>query len=309
MGKQPPAPRPDGGSWGPGWNRPVPGLGFSFLARRARSSWLLLACVAVMVLLATGLAAAAWTFAAAVIPPGAQSILAAPQGRVIGLSGVVGGAGQAASDARQVRAALRKAWPGIGYQMQGALWATPITLSPPRAVRAEPNPVLGLPPPVDWQIQVAALAGISAHTRLTAGTWPGPPHPGRPLPVALPVAVASRLHVTTGSVLKAATRSGPAAAGLRVTGLFRFKNPGSPYWALDQVPFSGFAANTISGVGTTVIPGVGTPGSLVTYGPAVVSPAAFRSGVTASQASWFVLPPAPVMARQNISALVRPARW
>jgi hypothetical protein len=281
----------------------VPGLGISFLARRARSSWLLLACVAVTVLLATGLAAAGWTFAAAVIPPGAQSILAAPQGRVIGLSGVVGGAGQAATDARQVRAALRKAWPGIGYQMGGALWATPITLAPPRAVRAEPSPVLGLPPPVDWQIQVAALAGISAQTTLTAGTWPGPPQPGRPLPVALPVAVARRLHVTPGSVLKAATRSGPAAAGLRVTGLFRLRNPASPYWTLDQLPFSGFATNTIPGVGTTLIPGVGTPGSLVTYGPAVVSPAAFRSGVTASQASWFVLPPAPVMARQNIGAL------
>jgi ABC-type antimicrobial peptide transport system permease subunit len=303
MGKQLPGPGPDDGSQGPAWNRPVPGLGVSFLARRARSSWLLLACVAVTVLLATGLATAAWTFAAAVIPPGAQSILAAPQGRVIGLSGVVNGAGQAATDARQVRAALRKAWPGIGYQMGDALWAAPITLAPPRAVRAEPSPVLGLPPPVDWQIQVAALAGISAQATLTAGTWPDLPHPGRPLPVALPVAVASRLHVTPGSVLKAATRSGPAAAGLRVTGLFRPRNPASPYWTLDQVPFSGFAANTIPGVGTTIIPGVGTPGSLVTYGPAVVSPAAFRTGVTASQASWFVLPPAPVMARQNIGAL------
>ena len=296
-------PKPDDGSRGPDRIWSVPGLGISFLARRARSSWLLLACVAVTVLLATGLAAAGWTFAAAVIPPGAQSILAAPQGRVIGLSGVVDGAGQAATDAHQIRAALRKAWPGIGYQMGGALWANPITLSPPRAVRAEPSPVLGLPPPVVWQIQVAALAGISAQTTLTAGTWPGPPHPGRPLPVALPVAVASRLHVTPGSVLKAATRSGPAAAGLRVTGLFRFKNPASPYWALDQVPFSGFAANTFQGVGTTLIPGVGTPGSLVTFGPAVVSPAAFRSSVTARQASWFVLPSAPVMARQNIGAL------
>ena len=36
----------------------MPGLGITFLARRARSSWLLLACVAVTVLLATGLAAA-----------------------------------------------------------------------------------------------------------------------------------------------------------------------------------------------------------------------------------------------------------
>ena len=42
--------------------RPIVGLGVwpgvSFLVRRARSSWLLLVCVAVTVLLATGLAAA-----------------------------------------------------------------------------------------------------------------------------------------------------------------------------------------------------------------------------------------------------------
>ena len=52
-------PQPDGGSPGPDRTWSVPGLGLSFLARRARSSWLLLGCVAVMVLLATGLAAAA----------------------------------------------------------------------------------------------------------------------------------------------------------------------------------------------------------------------------------------------------------
>ena len=44
-------------------------------------------------------------------------------------------------------------------------------------------------------------------------------------------------------------------------------------------------------------------GRLVTYGPAVVSPAAFRSGLAVSQASWFVLPQAPAMARQGIGAL------
>ena len=270
-------PQPGGGSPGPDRSWSVPGLGISFLARRARSSWLLLACVAVTVLLATGLAAAGWTFAAAVIAPGAQSILAAPQGRVIGLSGVVDDAGQAATDSRQIRTSLRKAWPGIGYQMEGALWANPIPLSPPPAVRAEPSPILGLPPPVDWQIQIGALAGLRAQVRLTAGTWPGPPDPGGPLPVALPVAVASRLHVAPGSVLKAAAQSGPASAGLRVTGLFRLRNPASPYWALDLVPVSGFGGNTI--------PGEGVPGSLLICGPAVVNPAAFRSGLTATQAS------------------------
>jgi hypothetical protein len=251
----------------------VPGLGFSFLARRARSSWLLLACVAVTVLLTTGLAAVLWTFAAAVIPPGAQSILAAPQGRVIGLSGVVSDAGQAATDSQLIRTTLGKAWPGIGFQMESALWANQIVLSLPRAVRDEASPVPGLPDAVDWQIQVAALAGIRAQAVLTAGNWPGPPRHGDPLPVALPVTAASALHAVPGSVLKVVDGSGAVSAGLRVTGLFRPRDPASPYWALDLVP--------VSGIGGNVIPGQGPAGSLVVYGPAVVSPAAFGGGLAA----------------------------
>jgi len=273
----------------------VPGLGISFLARRARSSWLLLACVAVTVLLATGLAAVLWTFAAAAIPPGAQRILAAPRGRVVGLSGVVDDAGEVATDSGQVRAALRKVWPGVGYQMRSAVWANPIPLSLPRAVRAEASPVAGTPPPVEWELQPAALNGLQAQTVLTAGTWPGPPHRGGPLPVALPVAAARRLHVVPGSVLKATTHSGPAGAGLRITGVYRAKDPASPYWALDLVPVAGFAANAI--------PALGAPGSLVVYGPAVVNPAAFHRGLAASQGSWFVLPQAAALARQNIGVL------
>ena len=273
----------------------MPGLGVSFLARRARSSWLLLACVAVTVLLATGLATVLWTFAAAAIPAGAERILAAPQGRVVGLSGVVDDAGGVATDSGQVRATLRKAWPGIGYQMQSAVWANPIPLSPPRAVRAEASPVPNTPQPIEWQLQPAALDGIRAQTVLTAGTWPGPPQRGDPLPVALPVAVARRLHAVPGSVLKTATRSGPASAGLRVTGVFRVKNPASPYWAMDLVGVSGFEVS--------VLPGQGPPGSLVVYGPAVVNPAAFRSGLAASQGSWFVLPQAAALAQGNIGVL------
>jgi ABC-type antimicrobial peptide transport system permease subunit len=273
----------------------VPGLGVIFLARRARSSWLLLACVAVTVLLATGLATVLWTFAAEAIPAGAEHILAAPQGRVAGLSGVVDDAGEVTTDSGQVRGTLRKAWPGIGYQMQSAVWANPIPLSPPRALRAEASPAPDTPQPVEWQLQPAVLDGIRAQTVLTAGTWPGPPVHGQPLPVALPVAVAHRLHAAPGSVLKSATRSGPAAAGLRVTGVFRIKNPAAPYWAMDLVGVSGFEVS--------MLPGQGPPGSLVVYGPAVVNPAAFTGGLTASQGSWYVLPQTAALARGDIGTL------
>jgi hypothetical protein len=69
-----------------------------------------------------------WTFSAAVIPFGAQGFLAAPQGRVIGFSGVVNRAGQATSDSRVIRAMLRKAWPGVGFQLESALWTDALQL-------------------------------------------------------------------------------------------------------------------------------------------------------------------------------------
>jgi ABC-type antimicrobial peptide transport system permease subunit len=282
----------------------VGGLGLSFLVRRARSSWLLLSCVAVTVLLATGLAAVLWTFAVTVIPPGALSILAAPQGRVIELSGVAD-AQEAAADSQLIAATLHKAWPGVGFQMDSALWALPVQLS---SVSGQPtkctNPSSPTPFPgctstlTTTQVQVASLEGFSAQATLTAGKWPGPPRYGGPVPVALPAAGASRLHLKLGSVLKGAPTSGGATISLQVTGLFRPKNPASLYWRLDLLPASGISAqsaNVTSIGGTTAV-------TSVSYGPAAVNPAAFGGALTAGQASWTVLPRAPVMARGNVGA-------
>ena len=121
------------------------GLGVSFLLRRARVSWLLLACVAVTVLLATGLAAVLWTFAGAVVPFGAQGFLADPQDRVLAINGPVN-AREAAADSQQIRAALRQAWPGVGFQLESALWTDQLQLpSPgnPNGHQADPARVAG----------------------------------------------------------------------------------------------------------------------------------------------------------------------
>ena len=209
------------------------GLGVSFLLRRARASWLLLACVAVTVLLATGLAALLWTFAGAVVPFGAQGFLADPQDRVLAINGPVN-AREAAADSQQIRAALRQAWPGVGFQLESALWTDQLQLPSPG------NPT------ATRQIQLASLAGISAQVTLTAGTWPGPPHRGGPVPAAVPAAVASQLHLTVGSVLTATPQSGGAAVSLQVTGLFRANDPASPYWALDLLPVSGMSVQRYS---------------------------------------------------------------
>jgi len=281
------------------------GLGVSFLVRRARSSWLLLACVTVTVALATGIAAAGWTFAAEAVPAGAMNSLAAPQGRVIALSGLADAA-KAASDARVIRATLRQAWPGIGFQMDGALWTDPIVLpapttgptSCPTVNSPRPGPQVCSASTTSQQVEVASLDGITGQARLAAGHWPAAPRRGDPVPVALPAAVASQLHLTVGSVLTGTSQSA-GAVSLRVTGLFEPTSPGSPYWAVDLLPTSGVSVhnNFVS------YAGIGSPGSVVSYGPAVVSPAAFGGTLTATQASWMVLPqPRPLVAG-NIAAL------
>ena len=258
----------------------------SFLLRRARASWLLLVCVTVTVLLATGLAAVLWTFAGAVVPFGAQGFLADPQDRVLGINGPVN-AREAAADSQQIRAALRQAWPGVGFQLESALWTDQLQLP------SSGNPT------ASRQIQLASLAGIRAQVTLTAGAWPGPPHRGGPVPAAVPAAAASQLHLTVGSVLTATPQSGGAATSLQVTGLFRANNPASPYWALDLLPVSGMSVQRYS----ASYAGLSTSSSSTTYGPAVVNPAAFGGALTVRQASWMVLPQAPAMARGNIEAL------
>ncbi len=262
------------------------GLGVSFFVRRARASWLLLACVAVTVLLATGLAAVLWTFAATVIPFGAQNILADPQGRVMGFNGPVD-AGQAAADSQQIRTKLRQAWPGIAFQLESARWTQ--TLQLPALAGGT----------TFRQIQLASLEGFSSQATLTAGSWPGPPHRSGPVPVALPAAAASQLNLTVGSVLTAAPASGGTATSIRVTGLFRARNPASAYWALDLLPVSGISVQRFS----ASLFGNSTTQTTISIGPAVVNPAAFGGALTVGQASWMILPQAPALARANLEAL------
>jgi ABC-type antimicrobial peptide transport system permease subunit len=269
---------------------------------------LLLACVAVTVLLATGLAAMLWTFAAEVVPAGALNSLAPPQGRVVAFNGLADSESTAASDSQVIQAALRKAWPGVGFQTESALWAAPLVLSqstssqsvgcPLTEQLSDPGNTSCFAPQTSAQIEPASLDEITAQATLTAGQWPGAPRAGGPVPVALPVAVATRLHLTLGSVLRGTNQSG-AMTSLRVSGLFRPKDTASPYWALDLLPASGISIHN----NFVTYAGISTPGSLTVYGPAVVNPAAFGGTLTPSQASWMVLPQAKPMADGNIAAL------
>ncbi|HEY1702953.1 MAG TPA: FtsX-like permease family protein [Trebonia sp.] len=148
------------------------------------------------------------------------------------------------------------------------------------------------------QVEPAALEDFSAEATLTAGKWPGPPQPGDLVPVALPAAVAGALHVTVGSALKGSPASSNATVSLLVTGLYRPDDPASPYWGLDLLPPAGSNVQNSS-----VFSGGGTGSqSVISYGPAIIDPAALSGTLAVGQASWVVLPQASALANGNIAA-------
>ena len=140
------------------------------------------------------------------------------------------------------------------------------------------------------------LAGVTAHTELAAGNWPGPGGPGQPIGVALPVTTASMLNLAVGDVLALRDSTTGARVRLRVTGLFRPRDPAAPYWRLSLLGTSGKLVQ----------------GTFVTYGPMLVNPAALgREGLVVGGASWLAridtarIPPARITAlQQRLTAAV-----
>ena len=156
--------------------------------------------------------------------------------------------------------------------MRSALGTVPFTL-----VSGRWSDQLALPVPHGGnqvpQIQAAALDHVMAHAELTAGTWPGPRQPGQPIGVVLPAATAGMLHLSVGQPLVLRDSLTGAPARLRVTGLFRPRDPAAPYWRLSLLGTSGKFVQ----------------GSFVTYGPMLVNPAALGpGGLTVGAASWLI---------------------
>jgi hypothetical protein len=109
--------------------------------------------------------------------------------------------------------------------------------------------------------------------QLTSGHWPGPLRQGQPIPVALPASTAALLHFAVGHVLTLPDSLTGARARLRVTGLYRPRDPAAPYWRLSLLGTSGRLVQ----------------GSFVTYGPMLVAASALGpGGLTAGEASWLI---------------------
>jgi hypothetical protein len=251
------------------------GLPGSFVTRRMRSSWLLLAGVAVTVLITATLTAALASFGSAGLPLAVHQQLGRSPAVSIVISGQVNAA-TAAADTRAVRRSMRNVLRDVPYQLDQALWSDPLGLPAPRGSRTVPL------------AEAAAGGRIEANATLVAGTWPGRPAPRGPVGAALPVTAASQLRLAPGAVLVLRDRDTGRRIRVRITGLFALRDPAARFWGIDLVSRSGVSAQP----------------PYLTYGPLVVSPAAFGpGGLAVGGVSWVVLPDSARLSGTSLPAL------
>ena len=232
----------------------------SFVLRRLRSARLLPASLLLAILISTMVTVGLASFGARALPAAEHRRLANVPDATIEISGQVG-PGRADTDARVIRSSVASALGGIRFGMLSGRWSDHFTLPKPRGEIQAP------------QIQAAVLGDVTVHAQLTAGHWPGPRRQGQPIPVALPASTAAMLHFAVGQVLTLPDSLTGARARLRVTGLYRPRDPAAPYWRLSLLGTSGRLVQ----------------GSFVTYGPMLVAPSALGpGGLTAGQASWLI---------------------
>ena len=215
----------------------------------------------VTVLIAAALLSALASFNAQVLPQAARRQLAASSDKTGIVVGAPVDAAIAAADQPAVRHAMAAAFESAPYHLSTALWSNPLGL--PRTAGRRAIPLA----------EAAAPGQVRQHAALVTGTWPGPPQPGQPVPAAVPAVAARQLGLKPGDVVAVKDRDNGRRASIRVTGVFTLRDPASPYWGLDIVGTSGLST---------------APG-YTTYGPFVVSPAAFSArpgGLSVGQASW-----------------------
>jgi hypothetical protein len=255
----------------------VRGARASFVLRRLGSARLLPASLLFAILTSVAVTTALAGFGAEALPAAAHRRLASEPGTPILISGQIGAA-TAGADTPVIRSSLRSALGTVPFTLVSGRWSDQLAL--PRPHRRGTIPL----------IQAAALGGVTAHAGLTAGSWPGPPRRGQPIGVALPVTTARMLGLAVGDVLALRDSTTGNPARLRVTGLFRVRDPDAPYWRLSLLGTSGALVQ----------------GSFITYGPMLVNPAALGPrGLTTGGASWLIrvdtarIPPGGITALQR----------
>lgn len=242
-------------------------MGDSFAARRGMAHAAMLGAAAVITLLSAALATALVIFGGQSLPLAARHDLVAAQGTALTLSGSVDPGQFAASDS-QLSRLITSALHGTPVTLISGQWSDPLGL----VSGALPHQPAGIKDIA--LLEAAAFQDVTGHAVLVSGTWPAAPRPGQPVPAVLPASVASALHLTTGDLLKLRDRISNRVDQFRVTGIYApDKTPGS-YWNLNTLPASGSA----------------TSSGFTTYGPMIVSGAAFAGILTTNLGTWVAQP-------------------
>ena len=203
-----------------------------------------------------------------------SAALAQPASRAVTISGSLAPQQQAQATAA-IDGQLRRALGPLPFTLYGSLGADGL------AVRRG-APALHGPDPARHRVTTVIGADqLARQAVLISGQWPGrasagqASHPRGPVPVAIPAVAATELGVRTGSVLTLGLPGAPSTVRVRVTGVFRPADRGSPYWHLDPLHLTG----------------IGRSGGFTTYGPLFTDASWLRSGpLSASLAAWVAIP-------------------
>jgi hypothetical protein len=218
--------------------------------------------VLISTLIAVALTAALAGFATSTLPQAVTRQLAQSVHTTVAVSGAFSGQ-VATADATAVPAALHEAFGKVPVLVEHAIWSDPLGLPTRRGATVVPLLV------------AAAPDQITANAVLQSGSWPGSLRQGGAIPVALPVSVGAALHLVPGDQVALRDRLSGQRVSIRVTGLYRPRDPGALYWELDLIPTSGINAQA----------------GFITYGPAVADPALFGPhGLAVGGASWLAFP-------------------
>lgn len=251
--------------------------------------WIVLAAAALTTLVAGAAGGTLAVFAGQALPLAVRHDLSVAPGTALSATSPVSG-GRAGTAGDALRTAITRALGEVPFGFWSASWSDPLGLVPGSLPARPASAGQGNVP----LLEAAAMDGVTAHAVLVSGKWPGAPAPAsskRGIPAALPVTAATLLHLEPGDVLTLRDRISGARDNFRITGLFaprRLTGTAASYWRLNSIPASGSA----------------TIGGFTTYGPLLVSPAAFATAKLAtSTATWLAQPDMGKFTDTDLSAI------
>jgi FtsX-like permease family len=256
-----------------GWRRGSPVRGprtpSSLALPRMNAHRLVIIAAALTMAVAAAMATALAIFSGQGLPRAVRQDLSAASGTSLVINGSLS-ASQAAQYTSRLPGQISQALDGTPFAFYRASWSDPLGFVPgskPEPPASTGNVLIA---------EAAALDGITGHTVLVSGTWPGAPAAGQPIPAALPATAAALLHVGDGDVLRMQDRISGRYDRFVITGLYRPRQVSSQYWGLDDVALAGSS----------------TVGGFTTYGPLTVQAAAFAGPgpLAVEAASWLAQP-------------------